>query len=385
MSLGSTESSHYCEGSARVQTGPGFFRADSRPARDLGVLLARCLGGRGHLRVLDLMAGCGIRSLRYGLEAEVGSIVSNDADPDRSALIHRNLRTLPRGVGRVVRCERADDLLAELALAREGFNLVDLDAFGCPSALVPLVVPVLHSGGCLYLASSDGRGSTGHDRVAAIRRLGAAARAHPASWELALRLQLALVARSAWAQGRGVVPLVSFSDGRTFRTAVRLDRSTQRLEERNLGLLSHCPVCGDQQVQTLHGLRGWDPCPAGCRAPLSVSGPLWIGGLQDPTTLADMVDEASRHPHGVATPARRLLDRLRADPGDLPRVWPLALIGRQLGTGPPSLSRLIPALRRIGHRAGGSGIMAGQIRSDAPWDQILTTAARLEGPDRADC
>ena len=117
------------------------------------------------------------------------------------------------------------------------------------------MVPVLRSGGCLYLASSDGRGSTGHDRVAAIRRLGAAARAHPASWELALRLQLALVARSAWAQGRGVVPLVSFSDGRTFRTAVRLDRSPQQLEERNLGLLSHCPACGDQQVQTLHGLR----------------------------------------------------------------------------------------------------------------------------------
>ena len=59
---------------------------------------------------------------------------------------------------------------------------MDLDAFGCPAALVPLALEAVAFGGVLYLASTDGRSATGHDRQAALRRFGAAARAHPASW-----------------------------------------------------------------------------------------------------------------------------------------------------------------------------------------------------------
>ena len=44
---------------------------------------------------------------------------------------------------------------------------------------------------------------------------------------MALRQQLGLVARQAWMLGRGVLPLLSFSEGRTFRLAVRLRRQLQ--------------------------------------------------------------------------------------------------------------------------------------------------------------
>ena len=76
---------HYCEGQARLDPGPGFFRPDSRPARDCGVLLLRWLAGQQPaaepLAVLDGLAGCGIRALRYGLEAHAKEIWANDADP----------------------------------------------------------------------------------------------------------------------------------------------------------------------------------------------------------------------------------------------------------------------------------------------------------------
>ena len=101
---------------------------------------------------------------------------------------------------------------------------------------------------------------TGHDRPAAIRRFGAAARAHPASWELALRLQLAAIAREAWLLGRGIEPVACFSDGRTFRLAVRLRKRAAAREEAQLGLLARCERCGDQAVQSLLKLSGWRPC-----------------------------------------------------------------------------------------------------------------------------
>jgi tRNA (guanine26-N2/guanine27-N2)-dimethyltransferase len=363
----------------RLRIGAGFFRPQSRVARDLAVLLARTLAGRGCLRVLDLMAGCGIRALRYGVEAGATAVWANDADPDRLPLLEANLGGLPAGVARRVSALTAQRLLADCLLRQERFDLVDLDAFGCPTGLLPLALEAVAFGGVLFLASTDGRSTTGHDRPAAVRRLGAAARAHPASWELALRLQLGVVARSAWSQGRGVEPLLSFSEGRTFRTAVRLNRSPAPDEDSWLGMLAHCHGCGDQQVQSLLRLRRWEPClcVASGSLPLAVSGPLWIGPLQHTGLLQAMAAEALQSPASVSTKALRQLERLASDPGSPARCWPSAEIGRQLGSGPPRLADLVEVLRAAGHGAGVSGIMASQLRSDAPWPLILGIARTL--------
>ena len=344
------------------------------------MLLAADLARQGPLQVLDAMAGCGIRALRYGLEAGAGAVWANDADPDRLPLLEANLSAL-ESWGCSLRCtaRTAQQLLADCLLREERFALVDLDAFGCPTALLPLALEAVALDGVLYLASTDGRSPTGHDRTAAIRRLGAAARAHPASWELALRLQLGAIARAAWAQGRGVQPLVSFSEGRTFRTAVRLRRRAVAGEERQLGLLAHCHGCGDQQVQSLLQLRRWAPC--GCRlgeeVPLAVSGPLWIGPLQHGPTLRELAQDAAVRTGQMAPATLRLLARLEADAGLPARCWPLDALARRLPSGAPRLAVLVAALQEEGHVAAASGVMAGQLRTDAPWREVLAVAGRL--------
>ena len=395
----------YSEGAARLQLGSGFFRTGSRPSRDLGVLLARQLAREGRLRVLDAMAGCGIRALRYGLEAGAELVWANDADPDRLPLLQTNLAALGERVRVTARTAQA--LLADCLQRQQRFELVDLDAFGCPTALLPLALDAVSLGGVLYLASTDGRSPTGHDRRAAIRSLGAAARAHPASWELALRLQLGCVARAAWALGRGIRPLLAFSEGRTFRTAVRLTRHPAPGEEEQLGLLAHCHGCGDQQLQSLLRLRQWESCrcgsgpsadlPAGSPEPppLAISGPLWIGPLQDCELLAALIPQRSSAPTSseptsleptslditrsdiTSRASRQLLQRLANDGGRPARCWPTADIARHLGGGPPALKPLVAALRTAGWQAAISGVMAGQVRTDAPWPELLRLAAAV--------
>ncbi len=378
---------HYCEGAAQVETGEGFFRPASRPARDFGVLLVRTLAGERQaagrpVRVLDGMAGCGIRALRYGLEGGATVVWANDADPDRLPLLKRNLARLPAAVERETLSHTARQLLADGLARGRRFELVDLDAFGCPAALVPLALEAVAFGGVLYLASTDGRSATGHDRQAAVRRFGAAARAHPASWEIALRLQLGLLARSAWAMGRGLTPLLSFSEGRAFRTAVRLERHPDAREEGQLGLVAHCHGCGDQQVQSLLRLGRWRSCgcpmaPSGEPHALAVSGPLWIGPLQHPPTLEAMLQAADGVGASLERQGRRLLERLRSDPAATPRCWPVDAIARRLGQGPPPLADLVAAVSAEGFDTAASGVMAGQLRSEAPWPVILATARRL--------
>ena len=370
---------HYCEGAAQLELGSGFFRPESRPSRDLGVLLARVIAAQRPLTLLDVMAGCGIRALRYGLEGGAAQVWANDADADRLPLLQTNLQPLARqGCQLETTARTAQHLLADCLMQQRRFELLDLDAFGCPTSLVPLALEALAFDGVLYLASTDGRSPTGHDRPAAIRSLGAAARAHPASWELALRLQIAVVARAAWALGRGLRPLFSFSEGRTFRTAIQLRRRPEPREEEQMGLLAYCHRCADQQHQSLLHLRQWSSCACSEASPLSVSGPLWLGPLQHAPTLEAMEQAAAQLPTSSISPASlRLAAKLRSDPGLPPSCWPLAELGRRLGGGPPALDRLLELLRSEGFVADRSAVMAGQFRCNAPFQRVLELASAL--------
>ncbi|MGC6484003.1 MAG: N2,N2-dimethylguanosine tRNA methyltransferase [Synechococcus sp.] len=341
-------------------------------------------------RWLDLMAGCGIRSLRWGLEAlrpgarPAGpvTLTVNDADQGRDDVLRRNLAPLKAvPLALQLQQEPAEVLLRRAYLDKQHFDLIDLDAFGCPNALLQAVLQVLAFDGVLLLASTDGRSPTGHDRAAAVRRFGAAARAHPASWDLALRLQLAALAREAWMLGRGLEPLVCFSDGRTFRLAVRLRHRVAAHEARQLGLLARCERCGAQAHQSLLSLRGWPSC--GCRdgeGRWAVSGPLWLGPLQAPAVIAELLALASPT---LALPSRRLLQRLQADPGLPVCCWSSAELAHRLQLpGPPRLNRLVQALQALGHQACVSGVMAGQLRTDAPFDSLLQCCRDLGQEDR---
>lgn len=382
------QDSHYREGAACLQTGSGFFRAQSRPSRDLSVLLAahQASTAKGPQHWLDLMAGCGIRGLRWGLESAPQSrhpisLWLNDADPERMDHLKANLEPLSghSGVNLSLTQQAAERLLRQAYLDQRRFDLIDLDAFGCPNSLLQSALSVLRFGGVLILASTDGRSPTGHDRVAAVRRFAAAARAHPASWELALRLQLAALAREAWMMGHGLEPLVCFSDGRTFRLAVRLHRRVGADEEINLGVLARCELCGDQAVQPVLKLRGWRACACFPDAGRwAVSGPLWLGPLQSPDVLKQLLNLSKAMPSTLVSSSRRLLERLQGDPGLPVCCWSTDELAQRLGlAGPPPLRRLVQSLQDGGYRACVSGVMNGQLRTDAPWKVLLQRCADL--------
>ena len=337
------------------------------------------------------MAGCGIRGLRWGLEACPESrpdleLWLNDADPDRSSLLESNLQRLQgvRGVSLTTTNWAAERLLRQAYLDQTFFDLIDLDAFGCPNALLQSALAVLRFDGLLVLASTDGRSPTGHDRRAAVRHFGAAARAHPASWELALRLQLAVLAREAWQLGRGLEPVASFSEGRTFRLVVRLRQRLAADEESQLGLLARCERCGDQAVQPLLKLSGWRSCRCtDGQGRWAVTGPLWLGPLQMPAVLAQLLKLADSYPDTLSTAGRRLLQRLQRDCGVPVCCWSTAELASRLSlAGPPPLEELVQALLSAGHQACPSAVMTGQLRTDAPMAELLQQCVQHVAGDR---
>ena len=328
------------------------------------------------------MAGCGVRALRWGHEAAplaavAAKISANDADPQRMPWLETNLAPLrSAGLDLTLSTRSAEGLLAEAFLHGQTFDFMDLDAFGSPGALLQPALKTLAFGGILFLASTDGRSPTGHDRPGAVRHLGSSARVHPSSWELALRQPLGLIAREAWMLGFGIEPLCSFSEGRTFRIAVRLRKRLGYGEEVHLGMLARCGSCGAQQHQSLLKMRQWRSCEClDGEAHLAIHGPLWLGPLQDTALLAELTEFSI----SLAPKTHHLLRRLQQDAADLPSVWSTAELAQRLQlAGPPALAALVDALRCRGHRAVISGVMAGQVRTDAGLPELLQVCRDLD-------
>ncbi|MEM9949912.1 MAG: tRNA (guanine-N1)-methyltransferase, partial [Cyanobacteria bacterium P01_D01_bin.36] len=82
------------EGEASFCVGNAFFRKRSKIGRDLAILAASVYKtAHGQLRVLDAMTGCGVRPLRYALEADADFVWANEGNGDLQTLLQKNLST----------------------------------------------------------------------------------------------------------------------------------------------------------------------------------------------------------------------------------------------------------------------------------------------------
>jgi len=380
--------SQYQEGYAVFDKGAGFFRSDSIITRDFSVLCASLQfqekkDGKT-IRWLDLMTGCGVRALRWGIESvplQAGhcsqkdlEIWANDADPNLFNLINSNLQPLlKRGITFRVDNDLAQRILSKAYLEKRFFDLIDLDCFGCPNSLLEPLIRVLSFDGIVMLSSTDGRSITGHDRKSAIRSLSASARVHPASWEIAIRLQLGAIASKAWLFGRGIEPILSFSDGRTFRIFVRLKKGMSNEEESQLGFIARCNICGAQTSQQLIKLGEWKDCLCDKSSRhLIVNGPLWLGPLQSSLDLIKIKELSKELSIPINKKTEKIINRLLSDIGAPCFSWSTHELASRLPlNSPPPLDFMTRNLKLEGYQAFRSSIDPGYLRTNAPIGELL--------------
>ncbi|QFZ92428.2 SAM-dependent methyltransferase [Synechococcus elongatus] len=360
------------EGAARFQQGTAFFRSQARPARDLGVLAAAIERQRlGSLNLLETMAGCGVRSLRYALEANVDRLVVSDADPELQPLLQQNLAAI-MGDRLDLRCDSARRLFAEAFAQQRFFDFVDVDAFGTASEHLASAWDAVKVGGCLYFTATDGRSLSGHDRDLAFRAYGVWARSHPSIPEQGLRLLIAALQHQAWQRGFGIQPLFSYYSGQAFRVLIRLLPTSSKVNQQ--GWLGYCHHCGQYQVRPWRQLS---PAALQCPEdgqPLALTGPLWIGPLHEVAYLQALQQQA------IAwnwTAIADLLQQFQAEATLPPYCYTLGEIGRRGRQDPPARSRLIQALQTAGFAAAASHCQPQAFKTSAPWQACLKLARSL--------
>ncbi|MBE9155736.1 tRNA (guanine-N1)-methyltransferase [Nodosilinea sp. LEGE 06152] len=361
------------EGKVTFNVGSAFYRPQSAIARDLAILAAAVYRQRhGQLRVLDAMTGCGVRPLRYGLEAGADWVWANEGNPDLGDLLTQNLAALPADACRLTHHD-ANQVFFTCYQQRDFYDLVDIDNFGSPAPYVSTGLWATRLGGMLYLTSTDGRATSGHDPERSLRTYGACARSHPAVHEQGLRLMLGHVAQTAAARSLGIEPVFSLFTGQVHRVMVRLVNKPT-LSDATYGFLAYCHRCGHFQMVDWRHL-GRVPCPCGTADTAVVSGPMWLGSLHDGPTLAQMQELAEGW--GWRSQARLLA--IMTQENDLPPYYyPLGEIGRRGQMDIPNRDQLIAALQVQGYRAAIPSMDWQGVKTDAAFRDCVAIARSIQ-------
>ncbi|MEO1350508.1 MAG: tRNA (guanine-N1)-methyltransferase [Cyanobacteria bacterium J06635_15] len=374
----SLESGWYREGKAHFQIEDAFYRPHSQVGRDLAVLAAAVYKAQhGELRVLDAMTGCGVRPLRYQLEASADWVWANEANPDIQKTLTKNLSLGMRPRSYRITHQDANQLFFSCYQQRDFYDLVDIDSFGSPAPFLSTGLWATKIGGLLYLTNTDTRTTGGHNADRSLQAYGAYARAHPAVHEQGLRLVIGSVVQRAATKGMGIEPVFSLFNGRVHRVMVRLVMN-QSWSTDNYGFLGYCHTCGEFQTIGWRQL-GQVSCDACCKQgqdagalyPLSVSGPLWLGDLHDQAMLEVMADLAQTWGW---TKRVKLLKIMQAEAAMPPYFFKLGEIGRYGKLDIPQRDRLIQALRDRGYRATLTHLDFEAIKTDAKMATCIEVA-----------
>jgi tRNA (guanine26-N2/guanine27-N2)-dimethyltransferase len=350
------------EGKAQFQIGNTFYRPQSQIGRDLGLLTAAIYkADTGRLRVLDAMTACGVRSLRYVLESQADWVWANDANPEVDLTLSRNLSATLEPSCYQITYQDANRVFFDCYQRQDYYDLVDVDSFGSPAPYLSTSLWATKIGGLLYLTSTDGRTSSGHEPEKSLQVYGAYARWHPALHEQGLRLLVGSALQQANNKGLSIQPIFSLFNGQVYRVMVRV-LANPGSELKHYGFLGYCHHCGHYETVSWRQLSRavcHDHSPP---EPLTLSGPMWLGSLHDRPMLQRMeqLAQAWHWPERV-----QLLQTMQAE-ADLPSYFfGLGEIGRRGKMDPPPRDRLIQLLQAEGYQASPTHINAQAIKTNA--------------------
>ena len=357
------------EEQARFQVGDAFYNPQSKYVRDLGVLAAAVYRQEhGCLRVLDTLAGCGVRSLRYCHESQADYVWVNEGNHQHNHIIQKNLSLTIAPEKFKLTHQDAHRVFFQCYLDRDYYDLVDVDCFGTAVPYLNTMLWATKIGGLMYLTCTDGRTVTGHPPEKTVLAYNAIARSHPALQEQALRIIIGAAQQQAAAKGLGIQPVFSLFTGQTYRLMLRLVRKSQ-ITTNNYGFLAYCRHCGNYQTSSWRKLN-----KVGCqcdRPAVTVSGAMWLDKLHDREQLQRFTMLALQwHWYKIV----ELLNLMQAEIDFPPYFYTLREIGNRGKLDLPKKSSLIQALQDRGYQAAATHIEPQAIKTNTNIETVVAIA-----------
>ena len=354
-----------------------FYNRMMNLNRDIAVLFASShFPPSRQLRVCDPMTASGVRAIRYALETpNVLTVLAADNEPETVQVARSNI-SLNR-LGERVTVVESDANLLLLNRVNERFDLVDLDPFGSPAPFFENVLRATLDGGIIAATATDMGPLTGARAAACIRKYGAWPVRSEFGKEMAVRTLAGCLARIAARLELGLeIAFAHASDHYTrIYAQVNKGKRSANLSSKYLGFLEYCPACLRRNASsTLESIR--TSCED-CGARAKIGGPVWIGPIWNANTVQAMIERAPTLESPRLSELQITLTRTLEEHECPPFHYTTDAFSRVLKVKPPSLRRVLNALRETGFQATGTHFTPNGFRTDAPCKEIASTFRTL--------
>ena len=309
--------------------GPGkakgvFYNPAMKMSRDLHVAFAKKLNIKG--KVLDGLAASGIRGIRLALEADL-NVDFCDTSQLATKTIVENLKL--NNIVAEVHNEPVEELLKE-----KKYDCIDIDPFGTPAPFLEAALKGLNNNGILGVSATDTAVLCGAKPSICMKRYGAMSMKWVSAKEIGVRILLAKIHSIASEIGKGIEPLLCYSEGHHLRVFIKLtNKNNAELKWINLGM----EIINEEEKHA--------------------GGPLWIGKIINENLIP--IDCEGR--------LGKFFQTLRNESNGPPGLYDINDIARGANIGQtPRRDKIIKCLEELGYFASSSVSSPLGIKTNAP-------------------
>lgn len=218
---------------------PVFFNPNKKIDRDISVEILKVLKPK---KVLDLLAGTGIRGLRIANIDGIKYVMLNDANKEAFKFMKKNLERNKVKAKVEIKNFEANKLLYSL---RERFDYIDIDPFGSPNKFLQGAILNLQRNGILAATSTDTAPLSGTYPKACLRKYGAISYRTEFFNELGIRILMKKVIEVGAQFDIALTPIFCHATRHYFRAYFKKDLGSNRCDKlmENIGKIFYCKKC----------------------------------------------------------------------------------------------------------------------------------------------
>jgi tRNA (guanine26-N2/guanine27-N2)-dimethyltransferase len=243
---------------------PVFYNPAMKFNRDTSILLLKAIENRKML-VCDLLAGTGIRSIRFLAELPKGKIeciTINDSSEEATKLVKKNLAANRELIGKKAKVKVTAKDASILLLESNGFDYIDIDPFGTPNPFLDSAIRRLARDGILAVTATDTSSLAGTYPLVCQRRYWAAPDPGPLKHEVGLRILIRKVQLVAAQYEKALTPIFSYAKEHYMRVFFRCEKSKSKSDEiikshgvfNDVGPMWLGPLCDQDVVEKMYSL-----------------------------------------------------------------------------------------------------------------------------------
>tara|TARA_Y100000310_G_scaffold345857_1_gene471554 strand:- start:5733 stop:6785 length:1053 start_codon:yes stop_codon:yes gene_type:complete len=200
---------------------PVFYNPVMKLNRDITIIL---LNQFPEKNLCDLLAGSGIRSIRFAKELKSTSITANDINPTAIKIIKKNQKL--NKVKFTVTNQEANLFLNQ----QKGFDYIDIDPFGTPNQFLDSSIKKINRFGILAVTATDTSALCGTHPAACKRKYWATPKRDSIMKETALRILIRKIQLIGSQYEKALTPIFSYSDEHYFRVFLHCKKSKSEVD-----------------------------------------------------------------------------------------------------------------------------------------------------------